>query len=131
MGQRLLVIDDQTGIARAVVSVAAGLGFDARALSDPLQALDTFIEFRPDVVILDMIMPGKDGIDVLHEILLTGFPTRVVLASGLSQSYVRLAQQVAKFHNAKHVAVLRKPFRREDLIQVLQATPIVAHPVST
>ncbi|MDQ2801725.1 MAG: response regulator [Pseudomonadota bacterium] len=129
MGQRLLVIDDQSGIARAVASVAASLGFDARALSDPQRALETFTEFRPDVVILDMIMPGKDGIDVLHEILLTGVPTRLVLASGLSASYVRLAEQVAKFHNAPSVAVLRKPFRRDDIIRVLQATPMQADPV--
>ena len=46
-----------------------------------------------------MIMPEKDGIDVLNEILLTGIPVKVVLTSGYSDSYLRLAEGVAKFHD--------------------------------
>ncbi len=120
MGKKLLVIDDQSGIVRAVGLVASELGYETRGLSDPGQAVDVFVEFMPDVLILDMVMPEKDGIDVLHEIMLTGLATRLVLTSGLSQSYLRLAEQVARFHTAEHVTLLRKPFRREDLIKVLQ-----------
>lgn len=121
MTKKLLIIDDQQGVARVIGLVAAGLGYETRALTCPTQAVDAFIDFRPDVVILDMIMPGKDGIDVLNEILLTGFQSRIVLTSGFSDSYLRLAEGVARFHANDDIAVLRKPFRRHELVALLQA----------
>ena len=56
-----------------------------RSLNSSAQATETFIAYRPDVLFLDMIMPEKDGIDVLNEILLTGIPVKVVLTSGLQR----------------------------------------------
>ncbi|HET8996027.1 MAG TPA: response regulator, partial [Acetobacteraceae bacterium] len=79
-----------------------------------------FIAYRPDVLILDMIMPEKDGIDVLNEVLLSGIPTRIVLTSGYSDAYLRLAQGVAQFHDTDQVSILKKPFRRQELVDMLQ-----------
>jgi hypothetical protein len=56
---------------------------------------------------------------VLNEILLTGYPVKVVLTSGFSESYLRLAEGVAKFHENPDVSILRKPFRREELMDLL------------
>src|SRR4051794_24606990 len=120
MKKRLLVIDDQTGITKVVELIARQLGLNARALNDSSQAAEVFIAFKPDVVMLDMIMPEKDGIDVLNEILLTGIPVKVVLTSGFSDSYLRLAEGVAKFHDNENVSILRKPFRREELVTLLR-----------
>jgi hypothetical protein len=47
-------------------------------------------------------------------------PVKVVLTSGFSDSYLRLAEGVAKFHENNNVSILRKPFRREELITLLQ-----------
>ncbi len=119
MAKKLLVIDDQTGITKVVELIARQLGLDVRSLNSSAQATETFIAYQPDVLFLDMIMPEKDGIDVLNEILLTGIPVKVVLTSGYSDSYLRLAEGVAKFHDNPNVAVLRKPFRREELMKLL------------
>ena len=72
MAKKLLVIDDQTGITKVVEMIARQLGLNARSLNSSAQATETFIAFRPDILMLDMIMPEKDGIDVLNEVLLTG-----------------------------------------------------------
>jgi two-component system, OmpR family, response regulator MtrA len=120
MTKKLLVIDDQTGITKVVELIAKQLGLNARALNNSSQATEVFIAFKPDVVMLDMIMPEKDGIDVLNEILLTGIPVKVILTSGFSDSYLRLAEGVAKFHDNEHISILRKPFRREELIALLK-----------
>ncbi|MGE0416127.1 MAG: response regulator [Acetobacteraceae bacterium] len=117
------MVDDQVGITRVVNLIARDLGYDVTVLNDSSRAIDTFIEFRPDVVLLDMIMPEKDGIDVLNEILLTGIPCKIVVTSGFSASYLRLAQSVAKFHNSNDISILRKPFRRDDLIAALGSGP--------
>jgi CheY-like chemotaxis protein len=120
MPKKLLVIDDQTSIAKVVGLIAGQVGLEVRTLNDPVVAIETFLEFQPDIVMLDMIMPEKDGIDVLNEILLTGIPTRVVLTSGFSNAYLRLAEGVAKFHDSNQVSVLKKPFRREELMNLLK-----------
>jgi two-component system, OmpR family, response regulator MtrA len=120
MTKKLLVIDDQTGITKVVELIARQLGLDTKSLNDSSQATEVFIAFKPDIVMLDMIMPEKDGIDVLNEILLTGLPVKVILTSGFSDSYLRLAEGVAKFHDNEHVSILRKPFRREELVTLLK-----------
>jgi CheY-like chemotaxis protein len=119
MAKKLLVLDDQTGITKVVELIARQLGLDVRSVNSSAQATETFIEFKPDVLMLDMIMPEKDGIDVLNEVLLTGIPVKVVLTSGFSDSYLRLAEGVAKFHDHPNVSVLRKPFRREEVMKLL------------
>ena len=85
MTKKLLVVDDQTGITKVVELIARQLGLNVRSLNSSAEATETFIAFKPDVLILDMIMPEKDGIDVLNEILLTGIPVKVVLTSGFSE----------------------------------------------
>lgn len=120
MAKKLLIIDDQTGITKVVEMIAKQVGLNARSLNSSSQATETFIAFKPDILMLDMIMPEKDGIDVLNEVLLTGHPVKVVLTSGFSDSYLRLAEGVAKFHDNPNVSILRKPFRRDELIGLLQ-----------
>ena len=120
MAKKLLVIDDQAGITKVVELIARQLGLNVRSLNSSAQATETFIAFKPDVLILDMIMPEKDGIDVLNEILLTGIPVKVILTSGFSDSYLRLAEGVARFHDNPNVTTLRKPFRRDELVKLLQ-----------
>src|ERR1700748_3325169 len=116
MAKKLLVIDDQTGITKVVEMIARQLGLNVRSLNSSAQATETFIAFKPNILMLDMIMPEKDGIDVLNEILLTGYPVKVVLTSGFSESYLRLAGGGAKSHETPVVSILRKPFRREELM---------------
>jgi len=101
--------------------IASKAGFDTRSVTISAEATETFIDFKPDVVILDMIMPEKDGIDVLNEILLTGIPSRFILTSGFGDGYLRLAEGVAKFHDAGRVSILRKPFRRQELTELLES----------
>lgn len=120
MAQKLLVIDDQKGVARVVGLVGAELGYETRIETRPEEAAETFITFQPDVVVLDMIMPEKDGIDVLQELLVVGSAFRLVLTSGFSTGYLQLAEQVARMHGMTGVTVLRKPFRRDDLRSALR-----------
>lgn len=120
MPGRLLVVDDDVRLTRIVALTASRLDIQTRQVNDPARALDTFVEFKPDVVMLDVFMPEVDGIDVLHEILLTGVPTRVVLMSGSDEELLAVAAEAARFHGADNAVVLTKPFRRADLVEVLQ-----------
>ncbi|MBN8875874.1 MAG: response regulator [Rhodospirillales bacterium] len=125
MAKKLLIVDDQVGITKVVGLLAEKIGLEVKAVTDSNTATETFIEYRPDILMLDMIMPEKDGIDVLNEILLTGIPAQIVLTSGFSDAYLRLAQGVAKFHELDQVQILRKPYRREQLEAVLKGAAAV------
>jgi CheY-like chemotaxis protein len=119
MPKKLLIVDDQPGVTKVVSLIARRLGLDFRAVHDPRQAVAEFVEYQPDFLILDMIMPDLDGIDVLNDIILTGYPARIVLTSGHGEAYMALAAGVARFHGIETPPILRKPFRREELERLL------------
>lgn len=121
MPQKLLVVDDQPGINAVVARVATAMGLETMAVREPSKATEAFLDFAPDVVLLDMIMPEKDGIDLLNEMLVAGLPTKFIVMSGYGDAYLRLAQGVASFHGSEQLSVLRKPFRREELEALLRS----------
>ncbi len=65
---KVLVVDDDAALSEMLTIVLGGEGFDARVCGDGAQALAAFRDYRPDVVLLDLMLPGRDGIDVAREI---------------------------------------------------------------
>jgi len=53
MAKKLLVIDDQTGITKVVEMIARQLGLETQSLNSSGQATETFIAFKPDILMLD------------------------------------------------------------------------------
>src|SRR5678815_4106527 len=121
MEWRLLVVDDDPRLTSIVALTAAQLGILTRECNDPRLALDAFVEFRPDVVMIDIYMPEQDGIDLLHEILLTGIGTGLILTTGGGDGLLSVAQDVVRFHGAAEAGVLCKPFRRAELVAALNS----------
>ena len=114
MPTKLLVIDDQPGIGAVVSRIAASLGLDTRVVQDPLQAIEEFLEFIPDAVIMDIVMPEKDGIELLEEMILTGHPAKFIIMSGYGDTYLRLARGRGPLsrHEAAACAAQALPPRR-------------------
>ena len=120
--RKLLIVDDDAGLAKAYARIGTDSGFEVRVVSDPLKATEAFLAFKPDVAMIDMIMPEKDGIDVLNEVLLTGQPARIIVTSGYGDAMLRLAKGLADFHASGRVSVLKKPIRRVELEKALAET---------
>ena len=68
MRGRVLVVDDDVALAEMLGIVLRGEGFDATFCTDGALALDAFRDSRPDVVLLDLMLPGMDGVDVCRAI---------------------------------------------------------------
>jgi two-component system response regulator MtrA len=68
MKGRVLVVDDDTALAEMLGIVLRGEGFDTSFCSDGAQALEIFRATRPDLVLLDVMLPGRDGIEVCRQI---------------------------------------------------------------
>ena len=65
---RVLVVDDDAALSEMLTIVLRNEGFDSRVCPSGDRALAEFRDYRPDVVLLDLMLPGKDGIDVCKEI---------------------------------------------------------------
>ena len=65
---RVLVVDDDPALAEMLTLVLGTEGFDASVVARGDLALAAFHDYRPDVVLLDLMLPGKDGIAVCREI---------------------------------------------------------------
>ena len=118
---RVLVVDDDAALAEMLTIVLRNEGFEPRVCPTGDQALSEFRDFRPDLVLLDMMLPGKDGIDVCREIraesgvpivMLTAKSDTVDVVVGLesgADDYV-----VKPFKPKELVARIRARVRRHD-----------------
>lgn len=62
------MVEDEPGIADAVVSRLRAEGFEARSVGDGLEAVELCRQLRPDLVVLDLLLPGLDGLEVCRRI---------------------------------------------------------------
>jgi two-component system response regulator MtrA len=80
---RVLVVDDDASLAEMLMIVLRQEGFEGRICPRGDLAMDAFHDFRPDLVLLDVMLPGKDGIDVCKEIRSeSGVPIVMLTAKG-------------------------------------------------
>jgi two-component system KDP operon response regulator KdpE len=77
---RILVIDDEPQITRALRAALSAQAFDVRTANDPEEGLHVFREWGPDLVITDLMMPGLSGVDVCRAIRSQGRTPVLVLS---------------------------------------------------
>src|ERR687886_2505939 len=68
MKGRVLIVDDDTALSEMLGIVLRGEGFEPAFVADGDKAISVFREIKPDLVLLDLMLPGKDGIDVCRQI---------------------------------------------------------------
>jgi DNA-binding response OmpR family regulator len=79
---RLMIVDDEPGLTHSIAKIASAEGFNVHIVTDSKFAVDEFSRFCPNVLILDLVMPEPDGLDVLSDILLLDPEVRVIVMSG-------------------------------------------------
>ena len=106
MSQHVLVVDD-SAVVRQVLTVilARERSITVSVAADPLIALDKMQSFRPDVIVLDLEMPGMDGLSFLQKVMAQD-PIPVVVCSGLA---ARGTETALRAIEAGAVAVIEKP----------------------
>ena len=112
---RLLVVDDHADILDFVGQVAEGVGYTvAKAQSqDEFHAL--LPGFKPTVVMLDLQMPGGDGVELIRALARQNSAAKIVVASGMDQRVLNAAEQLGKSHGLQMVGVMQKPIMLGDL----------------
>ena len=123
MGSRILLCDNEEALRTLVRAALAPAGYELEDARDGDEALDVARTFRPDLIVLDVMMPGRTGLDVLKELRadadLGG--VKVVMLTARAQAADRAAAQ-----SAGADAFLAKPFsplQLAALVDELLQTP--------
>jgi two-component system response regulator MtrA len=112
---RILVVDDDASLAEMLTIVLRNEGFEPLVCRSGDQAVSMFHEFRPDIVLLDLMLPGKDGIDVCREIRAeSGVP--IVMLTAKSDTI----DVVVGLESGADDYVI-KPFKPKELIARIRA----------
>lgn len=118
---RVLVVDDDD-FARAVfVEMLASLGVtDVSTTRNGVEALRTLRELPvPDLIICDVYMPDRDGVELMEDLAARQYPGGVMLVSGMDLGMLELARTLATRRGLKVRAACRKPVTREQLAAAL------------
>jgi EAL domain-containing protein (putative c-di-GMP-specific phosphodiesterase class I) len=118
---RLLVIDDEPLTASVVGKVARLLGFDVITTDDPSDLRARLRSWRPDAIVLDLMMPGLDGFEVLGILKEESSKARILIISGLDRPVIEAARDLAIKSGLQLVGMLTKPFEIDALSGLLRA----------
>ncbi|NJP37362.1 response regulator [Alkalicoccus luteus] len=116
MGQKLLVVDDQIGIRLLLKEVLEKDGYETFEASNGQAALDMIQSEKPDLVLLDMKIPGMDGIEILREMRARSIPTEVFMMTAYGE--MELMREAAdlgasqQFSKPFDIDIVRQSVRR-------------------
>jgi DNA-binding response OmpR family regulator len=116
MGERrLLVVDDEPDFAEFVGKAATDLGFLARVCTRSVDFRRVYAEFGPTHIVLDVVMPDVDGIEIMQWLAAQGATAKVILTTGYNPKYARMAGMFGTEGGVQMVDTLTKPVRLADL----------------
>jgi two-component system, OmpR family, response regulator len=115
--KRILLVEDDPDI-QTVTSMALGSfgGYTVRVCGSALEAIASASEFLPDLILLDVMMPGMDGLDTLRalrEVPATATTPVIFLTARVQPA------DVAKYKELDSLAVIRKPFEPTVLVETI------------
>ncbi|HUZ71623.1 MAG TPA: response regulator [Stellaceae bacterium] len=114
----ILVIDDERKIRQMVSGILVNAGYDVLEARDGAEGLQFCRTTVVDVVITDIVMPGKEGIETIRELRREYPDIRIVAMSGGggrdNNAYLEFAQRLGADE------IIAKPFRAGDLTAILE-----------
>ena len=116
---RLLLIDDEPALAAFVAKAADMCGFEPTIAEQDQQFRDLFQANRPQMVALDLGMPGMDGVELIRFLASEGYKDPVLIISGFDRRILESAYRLGEALGLQMVGPLEKPARLEQLEEIL------------
>nr|NUR37115.1 response regulator [Sphingomonas sp.] len=115
----LLLIDDEPALADFLADAARECGFEPVVTSNDTEFRDTFRATQPDMVALDLGMPGMDGVELLRFLAGESYHSPVLIVSGFDRRVLESAFRLGEALGLNMAGPVEKPVRLEDLEAVL------------
>lgn len=131
---KILILDDEQFMLKLLARMLANQGFTSVVCCDngrdALMQVDNQAT-RPDLILLDLNMPGMDGIEFVRYLVDRQFTGSLILVSGEDERMLRTAEKLVKAHNIPMLGYLQKPVKPEALLAMLAlwAPPLPAKPI--
>ena len=106
---RILVVDDEPDIGRLIGLVATSIGYAVRLENGGHRFAEAFREFAPHVIMLDLTMPGVDGIECLRFLAEARADTQILIMSGFDERMLDAARRLASAQGLKVAGIVPKP----------------------
>jgi len=128
--EKLLVIDDDVGIAALIHTLGEQAGYDVDVIADSSQVQDPARVVGADVIVLDLQMPGLDGVQVLRVLAERKIRAGIVIVSGTDQRTRSGAELYGRQLGLKMLAAVAKPFEPEELVETLRSARAAVAPLT-
>lgn len=112
---RLLLIDDEPALADFLANAARHCGFEPTLTFNDGDFRDAFSADRPDLVALDLGMPGMDGVELLRFLAAESFASPVLIVSGFDRRVLDSAFRLGEALGLSMAGPLEKPVRLHEL----------------
>ncbi len=107
---RLLILEDDEDVSKVIGIIAVACGLETRFHTDPRALFSIVDEWKPTEILLDLVMPGMDGANVLAELAKRGCTARIIIASGTGGHVLDAVGRTASARGLNVAALLAKPF---------------------
>jgi DNA-binding response OmpR family regulator len=125
---RLLLIDDEPALAEFLANAATACGFDPIVTARDEEFRQAFVANRPEMVALDLGMPGKDGVELTRFLADQEYRGPVLIVSGFDRRVLESAFRLGEALGLNMVGPVEKPVRFEELeglLGKLKATLVI------
>lgn len=119
--KRMLIVDDEPAFLIVVRRVAERLGYEVESMTDGRDFKQAYVRFDPTVVILDMIMPEVDGIELVEWLAEVRCKAQIIIISGFTPIYAKTAVALGEARGLLSISRLAKPVSLATLTAILTA----------
>ncbi|MEE8517438.1 MAG: response regulator [Alphaproteobacteria bacterium] len=112
---RLLVMDDEADFCEIVRISATSHGYDVTVLTDPMEFKAVCHHLKPDIIVLDIVMPNIDGVELLRWLGEQESGAKIIVITGYNQHYAEMAGKIWAQYGLGPIQTLMKPVRERDL----------------
>ncbi|GHC30706.1 EAL domain-containing response regulator [Aidingimonas halophila] len=128
--RRILILDDDPGVGRTIAFMSERLGLQSRSVDNAHDFFEALHQWRPAYVVIDLIMPDMDGVEVMRQLARLRSTVAIIISSGVGTRVLDAAERAAAEHRLNVLGVLSKPFTRQKLQDILgQVSRMPQHPM--
>lgn len=114
----ILIIEDDHHILLMIKRMLEPLGYEIKLASDGMEGMEMFRDFKVDLVITDIIMPEKEGLEIIREMRRERPKLKIIAMSGGGKISADNYLETAKIFGAE--IILEKPFTRKQMVSAVQ-----------